>query len=105
MTKELNGEEVHLGGELGVFILAAVELRGCRERVDKDEGGLRWIVGVGHLVASCGPEVGDLDGLGVRHDECCRGADIAISCSKGQHVMSMGDEDEDLNCENNGAVI
>ena len=69
MTKELNGEEVHLRGELGVFILAAVELRGCCEGIDKDEGGLRGIVGVGHLVACFGPEVGDLDGFGVRHNE------------------------------------
>ena len=85
--------------------MAAVELRGCCEGVDKDEGGLRGIVGVGHLIASRGPEVGDLDGLGVRHDECCIVISMAISCSKCQHVMLMKDEDEHFRCVNNVAVI
>ena len=72
MAKELNGQEVHLGGQIGILILAAVELSGCCEGVDEDEGGLRGIVGVRHLVASFGTEVVDLDGLGVRHSERCR---------------------------------
>ena len=85
--------------------MAAVELRGCCEGIDKDEGGLRGIVGVRHLVASCGPEVGDLDGLGVRHGGRCRMTWIATSSSKGQHVRSMGEEDENLRCVNNRAII
>ena len=58
-----------------------------------------------HLVASCGPEVGYLNGLGVRHGGRCRVIWIAISSSKGQHVRSMGEEDEDLRCVNNRAII
>ena len=82
MTKEFNSQQVHLWGEIGIFILAAVELRGSCEGVDKDEGGLRGIVWVRHLVASCGPEMGDLHGLGVRHDERRRVMWIAVSNSR-----------------------
>ena len=57
---------------------------------------------MGHLVASCGPEVGDLDSFGIRHDGWCRVTCIAISCSKGQGVMSTRDESKDLRCEYNG---
>ena len=39
MTKELNGQEIHCGGELGVAILASVEVGGCSEGVNEDEGG------------------------------------------------------------------
>lgn len=39
MTEELDGKEVHCGGEIRVGILASVEVGGCSEGIDKDEGG------------------------------------------------------------------
>lgn len=48
MTEELNSEEVHGGGELGIAILASVEVGGCSEGINENERWLCGVVGVWH---------------------------------------------------------
>lgn len=84
--------------------MTAVEFRGRCEGIDKDEGGLGGVVGVRHLVASCGPEVGDLDGLGVRHGERCRNLDCYQLFNEST-CMSGRDENEDLRRIKKRAII
>ena len=43
---------MYLINQLLVWILASVELSGCRERIDQDERWFGRVVWIGHLVAS-----------------------------------------------------
>ena len=51
MAEELDGKQVHFVRELFVRILASVELRRSRKRVDQDQSRFRRVIRMGHLVA------------------------------------------------------
>ena len=52
MSKELDCEQTYIISQLLVWILASVELRGCREGIDQDERWFGRVVWIGHRVAS-----------------------------------------------------
>lgn len=72
MTKEFNGNQIHGICKLFVFVLRLIELGRGGEAIDEDQGRLRGIVDMRHLV--CGidaTKVRDTDSLCVRHCSCC----------------------------------